>query len=356
MKLSKMIRYGVTMCMLLTIFMLCKAVTVYANSYKTEQSAKKMTYTITDAKKEDVHFGGMSTTGPMYIGGVDTFVIENKSDRILEIETLAATDRAVVLTWNSESGTLVDGQTVDRSSIKLCSGVRVLPGKRTYVKYIFDQEANPQLSGMPQLQIISHVKVIDAVIKKQPKISATKLSADQVSIMIDPNNGAACVRGRSKMNIYKGSKLIKTIKSSGDEKYRYTYKAKGAASGKYKVELVAADNSYDKKMSAVVSPKANVWSRKVSTKLSDYEDFSSGFVIQSLSYSGKNLIVKGYTYNTFGVPMQDYILARANCDGRTLCDESKMMTVPAGIKKYTFTIKNARLVDLRNGDISASDD
>ena len=231
MKLSKMIRYGVTMCMLLVIFMLCKTDTVYANSYKTEQSAKKMTYTITDAKKEDVHFGGMSTTGPMYIGGVDTFVIENKSDRILEIETYAATDRAVVLTWSSESGTLVDGQTVDRSSIKLCSGVRVLPGKRTYVKYIFDQEANPELSGMPQLQIISHVKVMELEITKQPKISVTKLASDQVSIMIDPNNGGARVRGKSKMNIYKGSKLIKTIKSSGDEKYWYNYKAKGAASG-----------------------------------------------------------------------------------------------------------------------------
>ncbi len=356
MKLSKMIRYGVAMCMLLAIFMLCKTDTVYANSYKTEQSAKKMTYTITDAKKEDVHFGGMSTTGPMYIGGVDTFVIENKSDRILEIETYAATDRAVVLTWSSESGTLVDGQTVDRSSIKLCSGVRVLPGKRTYVKYIFDQEANPELSGMPQLQIISHVKVMELEITKQPKISVTKLASDQVSIMIDPNNGGARVRGKSKMNIYKGSKLIKTIKSSGDEKYWYTYKAKGAASGKYKVELVAADNQYDKKTSATVSPKANVWSRKVNTKLSAYEDFSSGFVIESLSYSGKNLIVKGYTYNTFGVPMQDYILARASCNGHTLVDQTKMMTVPAGIKKYTFTIKNAQLVDLRNGDIAVSDD
>lgn len=356
MKLSKMIRYGVAMCMLLVIFMLCKTDTVYANSYKTEQSAKKMTYTITDAKKEDVHFGGMSTTGPMYIGGVDTFVIENKSDRILEIETYAATDRAVVLTWSSESGTLVDGQTVDRSSIKLCSGVRVLPGKRTYVKYIFDQEANPELSGMPQLQIISHVKVMELEITKQPKISVTKLASDQVSIMIDPNNGGARVRGKSKMNIYKGSKLIKTIKSSGDEKYWYTYKAKGAASGKYKVELVAADNQYDKKTSATVSPKANVWSRKVNTKLSAYEDFSSGFVIESLSYSGKNLIVKGYTYNTFGVPMQDYILARASCNGHTLVDQTKMMTVPAGIKKYTFTIKNAQLVDLRNGDIAVSDD
>lgn len=356
MKLSKMIRYGVTMCMLLVIFMLCKTDTVYANSYKTEQSAKKMTYTITDAKKEDVHFGGMSTTGPMYIGGVDTFVIENKSDRILEIETYAATDRAVVLTWSSESGTLVDGQTVDRSSIKLCSGVRVLPGKRTYVKYIFDQETNPELSGMPQLQIISHVKVMELEITKQPKISVTKLASDQVSIMIDPNNGGARVRGKSKMNIYKGSKLIKTIKSSGDEKYWYTYKAKGAASGKYKVELVAADNQYDKKTSATVSPKANVWSRKVNTKLSAYEDFSSGFVIESLSYSGKNLIVKGYTYNTFGVPMQDYILARASCNGHTLVDQTKMMTVPAGIKKYTFTIKNAQLVDLRNGDIAVSDD
>ena len=356
MKLSKMIRYGVAMCMLLVIFMLCKTDTVYANSYKTEQSAKKMTYTITDAKNEDVHFGGLSTTGPMYIGGVDTFVIENKSDRILEIETYAATDRAVVLTWSSESGTLVDGQTVDRSSIKLCSGVRVLPGKRTYVKYIFDQEANPELSGMPQLQIISHVKVMELEITKQPKISVTKLASDQVSIMIDPNNGGARVRGKSKMNIYKGSKLIKTIKSSGDEKYWYTYKAKGAASGKYKVELVAADNQYDKKTSATVSPKANVWSRKVNTKLSAYEDFSSGFVIESLSYSGKNLIVKGYTYNTFGVPMQDYILARASCNGHTLVDETKMMTVPAGIKKYTFTIKNARLVDLRNGDIAVSDD
>lgn len=356
MKLSKMIRYGVAMCVLLAIFMLCKTDTVYANSYKTEQSAKKMTYTITDAKKEDVHFGGMSTTGPMYIGGVDTFVIENKSDRILEIETYAATDRAVVLTWRSESGTLVDGQAVDRSSIKLCSGVRVLPGKRTYVKYIFDQEANPGLSGMPQLQIISHVKVMELEITKQPKISVTKLASDQVSIMIDPNNGGARVRGKSKMNIYKGSKLIKTIKSSGDEKYWYTYKAKGAASGKYKVELVAADNQYDKKTSATVSPKANVWSRKVNTKLSAYEDFSSGFVIESLSYSGKNLIVKGYTYNTFGVPMQDYILARASCNGHTLVDETKMMTVPAGIKKYTFTIKNARLVDLRNGDIAVSDD
>ncbi len=94
----------------------------------------------------------------------------------------------------------------------------------------------------------------------------------------------------------------------------------------------------------------------MNTKLSAYEDFSSGFVIESLSYSGKNLIVKGYTYNTFGVPMQDYILARASCNGHTLVDQTKMMTVPAGIKKYTFTIKNARLVDLRNGDIAVSDD
>ncbi len=352
MKLSKMIRYGAALCMMLGIFVLCGTDPVYANSYKTERGNKTMTYTVTDAKNEDVHFGGRQTTGPTYIGDIDTFVIENKSDKVLEVETYAATEFSVVLTWKSESGTLVDGQAVDQSSIRLCTGVRVNPGKKTYVKYVFSDEANPNLSRKPGLQLISHIKAVDLTIKKQPEISATKLSADQVSIAIGPNNGGASVRGKSKMNIYKGSKLIKTIKSTGATAYRYVYKAKGAASGKYKVELVSTENSADKKTSSVVSPKANVWSRKVSTKLSDYEEYSTGFVIQSISYKGSNLIVKGYTYNTFGVAMDDYILARGNCDRHTLFDETVRMKVPAGIKKYTFTIKNAEVVDLRNGDIA----
>ena len=72
---------------------------------------------------------------------------------------------------------------------------------------------------------------------------------------------------------------------------------------KNQVKLTAIANSKDTKTSSKVLPKANIWKQKVSTKISDYPTYKTGYKIKSISYKGNKLVIKGYTYNTFGMKM-----------------------------------------------------
>ena len=113
-------------------------------------------------------------------------------------------------------------------------------------------------------------------------------------------------------------------------------------------------NKKDAKTSKLVSPKANVYSVKVSTKLSDYEQNDMLFVTKSLSYSGNTLIVKGYTVNTMGVDLAFPIYTRASYPGKMLFEyetpENKV--IKKGIHKYTIKVKNVPVVDLRHCGIN----
>ena len=197
------------------------------------------------------------------------------------------------------------------------------------------------------MKVIDH-KVYTAVVKNRLTISVTQMTSDRVSIRVNVNQDRARVRGILKLNVYKGSKIIGTIDDVAKAEYLFVYRAKDAGCGRYKAELVTTAG---KKVSRATSPKANVFRQKVCMKPGAYEAYTTGYMIRSISYRGKDLVVKGYTYNTFGMPVQDYISAGARCGDRILFDEFQMMTVPAGIRHYDFIIKNARVVDLRNRNV-----
>lgn len=70
---------------------------------------------------------------------------------------------------------------------------------------------NKNVKTLPRLQVIARITVTDdpvyeTVINKAPKIDVTKMSADQVGIQVDVNNGGADTNGASKIYVYKGSK------------------------------------------------------------------------------------------------------------------------------------------------------
>ena len=218
---------------------------------------------------------------------------------------------------------------------------------------------NKNVKTLPRLKVRAKITVTDepvykTVVNKAPKIDVTKMSADQVGIQVDVNNGGADTKGASKIYVYKGSKKIKTITSKATDIYTFTYKEKGAGSAKYKVKVEMTKNKTDAKTSKLVSPKANVYSVKVSTKLSDYEQNDMLFVTKSLSYSGNTLIVKGYTVNTMGVDLAFPIYTRASYPGKMLFEyetpENKV--IKKGIHKYTFKVKNVPVVDLRHCGIN----
>ena len=114
------------------------------------------------------------------------------------------------------------------------------------------------------------------------------------------------------------------------------------------------ENKNDAKTSKAVSPKANTYSLKVSTKLSDCEEDEIKFVTQSLSYSGNTIIVKGYTVNTMGADLAYPFYAYASYPGKLLYQYRypANKVVKKGIHKYTFKVKNVSVVDLRHCGIN----
>ncbi len=357
MNTTKRIRHIFTVGMLLLAALLYKTNIASANSFDINLDANSATYTITEATQESVTFGALNTTGAIYTNEKpDTFIVKNETDKVLQIGMWAATESEVVLNWFGETGPLLTRQSFGRSATAIFTGTYVYPGKETHVQYAYFKEENQNQEKKVRLQVIARItptdkKVYDNIIVKKPTISVTKIASDKVGIKVDVNNGGAGVRGVSQMEVYCGSKKIKTLKSQAKDEYLFTYKAKGAGSKKYKVKLTAVANAEDTQTSDEASPKANVWTQKVSTKLKDYEDFDTGYVIKSLSYKGKTLIVKGYTYNTMGASVKDYIHARAGYTGVSLFEYFKIRKIPKGIHSYTIKVKNAKVVDLRNINI-----
>lgn len=364
MKIWKKLGCGFVMFGLLLVIGLWSTDTAYAigKGFEINKDTNTATYTVTDAKKATVKFGDTFTTGDITVGdGLTNFTVKNDTDTVLQIGISVVAESPVVMTWSeSSTGPLLISQTINSYTQPVFTGKLVYPGKSVTVDYYYDVRENSSVTKLPRLKVISYitprsdVAVYDYTMKKAPKIEVTKMSADQVGIQVDVNNGDAGVRGVSKIYVYKGSKKIKTFTSSAKDLYTFTYKAKGAGSAKYKAKVVMKANKKDAKTSKEVSPVKNIWKQKVSKKLSDYESDDIELVIESLSYSGNTLVVKGYTVNTMGVDMAFPTFARAGYPGKQLFEyyTPTNKVIKKGIHKYTFKVKNVPVVDLRHCGIT----
>ena len=366
MKIWKKLGCGIALFGLLLVIGLCNTDTAFAigKGFEINKDTNTATYTVTEAKEATVKFGDTFTTGDITVGdGLTNFTVKNDTDTVLQISMSVATENPVVMNW-SESGTgpLLVSQTINSYSRTVLKKKLVYPGKSVTVDYYYDVRENSNVTRLPRLKVItkitprSDVAEYDYIMVKAPKIEVTRMSADQVGIQVDVNNGGAGVRGVSKIYVYKGSKQIKTFTSSAKDLYTFTYKAKGAGSAKYKVKVVIKANKKDTKTSKEVSPVKNIWKQKVSKKLSDYESDDIELVIESLSYSGNTLVVKGYTVNTMGVDMAFPTFARAGYPGKQLFEyyTPTNKVIKKGIHKYTFKVKNVPVVDLRHCGITTA--
>lgn len=357
---KRLLHLGMAACMLLLVMVICHAEPVFAKNFEMDLDANKVTYTLTEAKSGEITFGAANTTGYIYVGKKpDTFVVKNSTDKVIRVGMWVAAESPVTMSWYADFGPALTSQTIGRSATAVITGQTAKPGEEVAIQYAYMEAENKNVKTLPRLQVIAKITVTDdpvyeTVINKAPKIDVTKMSADQVGIQVDVNNGGADTNGASKIYVYKGSKKIKTITSKATDIYTFTYKAKGAGSAKYKVKVEMTKNKNDAKTSKLVSPKANVYSVKVSTKLSDYEQNDMLFVTKSLSYSGNTLIVKGYTVNTMGVDLAFPIYTRASYPGKMLFqyETPENKVIKKGIHKYTFKVKNVPVVDLRHCGIN----
>ena len=357
---KRLLHLGMAACMLMLVMVICHAEPVFAKNFEMDLDANKVTYTLTEAKSGEITFGAANTTGYIYVGKKpDTFVVKNSTDKVIRVGMWVAAESPVTMSWYADFGPALTSQTIGRSATAVITGQTAKPGEEVAIQYAYMEAENKNVKTLPRLKVIARITVTDepvykTVVKKEPKIEVTKMSADQAGIQVDVNNGGAGVRGVSKIYVYKGSKKIKTFTSAATSKYTFTYKAKGAGSAKYKAKVEMIENKNDAKTSKAVSPKANTYSLKVSTKLSDYEEDEIKFVTQSLSYSGNTIIVKGYTVNTMGADLAYPFYAYASYPGKLLYQYRypANKVVKKGIHKYTFKVKNVSVVDLRHCGIN----
>ena len=310
MKIWKKLGCGLVMFGLLLAIGLCNTDTAFAlgKGFETNKDTNTATYTVTEAKEATVKFGDTFTTGDITVGDqLTNFTVKNDTDTVLQISMSVATESPVVMNWSeSSTGPLLVSQTINSYSRTVLKKKLVYPGKSVTVDYYYDVRENSNVTRLPRLKVItkitprSDVAEYDYIMVKAPKIEVTKMSADQVGIQVDVNNGGAGVRGVSKIYVYKGSKQIKTFTSSAKDLYTFTYKAKGAGSAKYKVKVVIKANKKDTKTSKEVSPVKNIWKQKVSKKLSDYESDDTAFL--QWKYFGCQGIYRKYHGSRHGVP------------------------------------------------------
>ena len=217
---KRLLHLGMAACILLLVMVICHAEPVFAKNFEMDLDANKVTYTLTEAKSGSVIFGEANTTGYIYIGQKpDTFVVKNDTDKVIRVGMYVTTESPVTLTWFADFGPSLMSQTINRSESAVITGQTAKPGEEVSVQYGYIKEENKNVKTLPRLKVIARITVTDepvykTVVKKEPKIEVTKMSADQAGIQVDVNNGGAEVRGVSKIYVYKGSKKIKTFTSA----------------------------------------------------------------------------------------------------------------------------------------------
>lgn len=323
-------------------------------------------------QKEEIVFGSMDTTGPLTMKRDDDtyrFEVRNNSSSTLKVLMgIATSEKNGVKMHISTSFGDSSVQTVgpNRSYTELFSDKEVKSGESIWFECSTISGENDTIARNFEIRAAAVVQAVGSsssssssgvkapadktIVNAAPTIAVTKYSANKVHIVVTMHNKYARSKGYSTLAIYKGSKKIKTLTSDGKQTMTYTYSAKGAASGKYKVKQTSTGNSKDSKTSKTVSAKANTW-KLASYSTRDISLFKGvGIQIESASYSGSTLVLKGFLYNTEKSTVTEEISVAPTCDGVKLGRFSKTMKIKPGITSYTIKIKKAKVVDLVNGE------
>ena len=188
---------------------------------------------------------------------------------------------------------------------------------------------------------------------KAASISAVKLSPKKVKIkVVVPGTQAA--GGMSKMYVYKGSKKIKTLYSSGKAEFSFVYKGKSASASKYKVVAVCSKKTSISKSSPSKKPVSNTYKRPgwISGNLNNITPYATArFVPWKVSYYDGKVKVTGYIANNRIFKLKKFRFnVKVYNAGKTVA--SKKVTYKnikhSSIKKVTITIKTKKTPDFVN--------
>lgn len=187
----------------------------------------------------------------------------------------------------------------------------------------------------------------------KPIVSATKLASDKVEVCVRyPDSSKADVSGASKIALYQGSKKVKSWTTNAQVPVRkYTAKGSKAAKVTYKVVSTTIGNASDTITSDAVKPQANsVVISKKKPKLKDFEFCT--FVPSKLSYSGKRLVVEGYTVNPEGYKMRFPMTVEVSVPGKQIAYyQDWQHSWGKGVKKVKVSIAAKKVVNLRAGNV-----
>ncbi|MDD6651000.1 MAG: hypothetical protein PUE49_02215 [Eggerthellales bacterium] len=242
---------------------------------------------------------------------------------------------------------------IDGVKVKSASGAGIVN------QYFSKSGYNPSTSHTVKLVInrtvegLSTSKTYTATQKTasfgKASVTPVKLSSNKVSIGVNvPAREAG--KNMTTLKVYNGSKLIKTIKTNGSQKYIFTYSKSGAAKAKYRVKAYWTSKTSVSATSSYAKPRSNSKSFSASTNPAKYAKYNHYFKLTSISQSGSYVTVKGFFLNTH------YYSAKIKCKfnltvngkvvGKKTITSSKLGQ--NRIQKVTFKVKVKSTYDLYN--------
>lgn len=189
-----------------------------------------------------------------------------------------------------------------------------------------------------------------------PSVAVTKISVKQARATVTMP-AAMRIKGIFKVELFAGSKRIKSWTSTDKATYAYSYKKKGAAKLKYKAKVTTVQGSSGR-TSAAVKPKANQKTWKRSKAAVDYGYAVAKCLPTKVSYNKKGkLTAKVLWVNTLLSSAKSKLKAKVTvkCQGKTIAKQTftSKQIKRMSTKSATITFKKAKKgYDLRNGDVT----
>ena len=242
------------------------------------------------------------------------------------------------------------------NTVGLVTGTYLSPGDSMFFDAV-SMSANHSMSDTTvDIQINykygGEVKLIQT---KKPIVTATKLASNKVEVNVKYSGSTdQGISGVSRIDLYQGKTKVKSWKSNAQNPVRtWTGKTKAAVKAKYKVVSTTIENPKDTITSDVVKAQANVLTlTSKKPKLKNFEDYSAEFVPSKLSYSGKKLVIEGWTVNTFGMKYKYPLTVQVSIPSKQISYYSNWQyNYAKGVKKVKLTVKASKVVNLRAGNV-----
>lgn len=189
----------------------------------------------------------------------------------------------------------------------------------------------------------------------KPVVSATKLSGSKVEVCVTlPDNAKSAVNKTTKLDLYQGSKKVKSWTYSAQTPVRkYTAKGSAAVKASYHAVATTIGDKSDTIKGKSVKPKSNVLTVGKKPSLKKYEKYQTTFAPTKLSYKGKKLVIEGYTVNTNGVALPSILFVQVSVPGKQIANYTNYQYKYAkGLKKVKFTLKASGVINLRAGNVN----